>query len=160
MSLKVNRIELDKSKGLTIEVLNGTSHQKIFLDGDKITITVTGPGGAGSTIEQTPRAVTITADNFIVNARQTIAMTATTSANMASGPSHVEVNPAEATLSGLEAMVDGQMSATVKSKGTAQVMSNTVTTIVGNASVILKGAAILTNEVPVPVPPAPPTPII
>src|SRR3954453_826075 len=102
MSLKVNRIELDKSKGLTIEVLNGTSHQKIFLDGDKITIPVTGPGGAGSTIEQTPRPVTITADNFLVTARQRIAVTASPSANMASGPSHVEVNPAEATLSGLE----------------------------------------------------------
>ena len=43
MSVKVNRIELDKTKGLTIQVLNGANEQTIFLDGMNITITVKGP---------------------------------------------------------------------------------------------------------------------
>lgn len=98
MSVKVNRIELDKRKGLTIQVVNGVHQQTIFLDGDKLTITVSGPGGE-STIEQTPTSVTVTADtvtvladSFIVNAK-TITETAAVEATLRSGASSVLVSP-------------------------------------------------------------------
>jgi phage baseplate assembly protein gpV len=97
--VKVNRIELDKTQGLTIQVLNGVKQQTIFLDGDKLTITVRGPGGT-STIEQTPTSVTVTADTvrvtadqFIVNAR-TITETAAIEAMRRSGASSVLMSPA------------------------------------------------------------------
>ena len=93
--MKVNRIELDKAKGLTIQVVNGVKQQTIFLDGDKITITVVGPGGT-STIEQTPTSVTVTADQFIVNAKN-IVETATMDALIRSGASSIMLTPATIT---------------------------------------------------------------
>lgn len=83
MSVKVNRIELDKTKGLTIQVLNGVRKQTIFLDGDKITIFVEGAGGT-SVIEQTPTTITMSADNFIVNAK-TITQNAVMEASISAG---------------------------------------------------------------------------
>jgi len=106
VSVKVNRIELDKAKGLTIQVVNGIKQQTIFLDGDKITITVTGPGGT-STIEQTPTTVTVTADNFIVNAK-TITEAATIEATIRSGASSVLVNPASAVTTAPEISLLGE----------------------------------------------------
>lgn len=87
MSAKVNRIELDKTRGLTVQVVNGVNTQTIFLDGEKITLTVVGPEGT-STIEQTPTTVTVTADSFIVNAR-TIVETGSQAATLSSGESSV-----------------------------------------------------------------------
>jgi hypothetical protein len=84
MPVKTNRIELNKTKGLTIQVLNGVNTQTIFLDGDKIRITVVGSEGT-STIEQTPTSVTVTADNFTVDAK--------VAATIMSGGSRVALTP-------------------------------------------------------------------
>lgn len=105
MSVKVNRIELDKTKGLTVQVRNGVNTQTIFLDGAKITITVEGPGGT-STIEQTPTTVTVTADNFIVNAK-TITETGSLEATMRSGASSVMLTPASAMVMATEIGLTG-----------------------------------------------------
>jgi hypothetical protein len=96
MSVKANRIELDKTQGLTIQILNGVNTQTIFLDGEKITITVVGPEGT-STIEQTPTTVTVTADSFIVNAR-TISEIGSVAATMSSGASSVALTAETATV--------------------------------------------------------------
>jgi phage baseplate assembly protein gpV len=94
MSVKANRIELDKTDGLTILLCHGQNTQKIFLDGDKLTITVAGPGGT-STIEQTPTRVTVTADEFIVKA-STITQTGNQVATMQSNASKLELKRASA----------------------------------------------------------------
>jgi hypothetical protein len=90
--VKVNRIELDKNKGLTIQVDNGFQKQTIFLDGEKVTITVEGMLGSSSTIEQTPTSITLNADEFIVNAK-TITMNAELEASMSAGAIPVPVVP-------------------------------------------------------------------
>jgi len=91
VSVKVNRIELDKTNGLTIQVVNGVKRQTIFLDGDKITITVRGPTGT-SIIEQTPTTVTVSADNFIVNAK-TITQNAVVEASISAGATPLPPRP-------------------------------------------------------------------
>jgi hypothetical protein len=105
MSAKVNRIELDKTKGLTVQVVSGVNTQTIFLDGEKLTITVAGPDGT-STIEQTPTTVTVTADNFIVNAR-TILETGSAAATMSSGASSVALTPEAAAVTAPEIELTG-----------------------------------------------------
>jgi hypothetical protein len=74
MSLKINRIELNKQEGMTLQVVNGESVQSIKLDGDKITFEVTN-GGSTSKIVQTPDGVTIDCNNFKVNATMAAEMT-------------------------------------------------------------------------------------
>lgn len=98
MSVKANRIELDKTQGLTIQILNGANTQTIFLDGENITITVVGPEGT-STIEQTPTKVTVTADSFIVNAK-TISEIGSVAATMSSGKSSVALTAISAAVTG------------------------------------------------------------
>jgi len=93
VSVKVNRIELDKTKGLTIQVVNGLRQQTIFLDGDRIIITVKGPTGT-SIIEQTPTTVTVSADNFIVNAK-TITQNAVIEASINAGATPIPGKPDE-----------------------------------------------------------------
>lgn len=105
MSVKANRIELDKTQGLTIQIRNGVNTQTIFLDGEKITLTVVGPEGT-STIEQTPTTVTVTADSFIVNAK-TISETGSAAATMSSGASSVELTAKAATVTAPEIDLTG-----------------------------------------------------
>lgn len=105
MSVKANRIELDKTKGLTINILNGANTQTIFLDGENVTITVVGPDGT-STIEQKPTSVTVTADSFIVNAR-TIRATGSLEATMRSGASRVALTSETATVTAPEIDLTG-----------------------------------------------------
>jgi hypothetical protein len=105
MSVKVNRIELDKTKGLTLQVLNGVNTQTIVLDGERVTITVVGPEGT-STIEQSPTAVTVTADSFIVNAK-TIRETASLEATIRAGESIVALTPKAATVTAPEIDLTG-----------------------------------------------------
>jgi hypothetical protein len=66
MSSKVNRIELDKNQGLTIQVTFGEQTQTIRLDGTQVTIEVKA-GDKVSTIVQTATGVTIKADSFKVD---------------------------------------------------------------------------------------------
>jgi hypothetical protein len=105
MSAKINRIELDKTRGLTVQVVNGVNTQTIFLDGDKLTITVAGPAGT-STIEQTPTTVTVTADSFIVNAR-TISATGSEAATLTSGASSVALTSKAAAVTSPEIDLTG-----------------------------------------------------
>jgi hypothetical protein len=105
MSAKVNRIELDKTKGLTVQVVSGVNTQTIFLDGEKLTITVAGPDGT-STIEQTPTTVTVTADNFIVNAR-TISAIGSEAATLQSGASSMALTPEAAAVTAPEIDLTG-----------------------------------------------------
>lgn len=105
MSAKINRIELDKTRGLTVQVVNGVNTQTIFLDGEKLTITVAGPDGT-STIEQTPTTVTVTADSFIVNAR-TILETGSVAATLQSGVSSMALTPKAAVVTAPEIDLTG-----------------------------------------------------
>jgi hypothetical protein len=75
MSIKPSRIELDKHDGITIQLINkadGTV-QTITMDGKKIKMEVTRPGGVeGSTIVQDAESVTIKCDKFVVDAAKTL----------------------------------------------------------------------------------------
>jgi hypothetical protein len=62
----INRIILDKYKGMTLEVVNGEQIQRITLDGTKMTLTVMDGPDQKSTIVQTADSVTINADMFKV----------------------------------------------------------------------------------------------
>ena len=156
MSVKVNRIELDKTKGLTVQVLNGVNTQTIFLDGEKITITVVGPGGT-STIEQTPTTVTVTADNFIVNAK-TITETGSLAATMRSGASSVALTPEaaaviapEISLTGttnINAMaptvtVTGAEATTVTAPGGELLLEGNNVTMTGTSGIEIAGADVV-----------------
>jgi hypothetical protein len=157
--IKTNRIELSKTKGMTIEVLNGPHHQRIFLDGEKITITVIGPEGAGSVIEQSAGQVKITADRFEVNARETITLSSMMSTKLQTEASILQLTPASAELTSPLTTIDAKGVVTVKAQGPANLMSQSIATVSGNATVVLKSAVIMCNEVPFPAPPAAPTPV-
>jgi hypothetical protein len=66
MAAKTNRIKLNKTDGLTIELIDGNITQTIMLDGKTITIAMVN-GDKSSFIEQTADGITITADKFKVN---------------------------------------------------------------------------------------------
>jgi hypothetical protein len=158
--IKTNRIELSKTKGMTIEVLNGPHHQRIFLDGEKITITVIGPEGAGSVIEQTAGSVKITADRFEVNARETITMSSMLSTKLQTEKSILQLTPASSELTAPITTIDAVGVVTVKGQGPALLLSQTVATVSGNAGVVINsGIGIALNNVPFPAPPSAPIPV-
>jgi hypothetical protein len=111
MSTKVNRIELDKTKGLVIQVVNGEQTQTITLDGESITMEVKGLTGV-STIVQKPDSVTVTCDKFVFEGK-TFECTASQSATLTSTPTSLSLSPSAASLSSPTTKVIGEGTASV-----------------------------------------------
>jgi hypothetical protein len=112
MSTKPSRIELDKEDGITVQLINGATTQTLTIDGNKITMEVKGPLGA-STIVQDQSSVTIKCDNFVVDSK-TLRCAGSMSALLQSGPSTLELSPANAALAAPETSVSGESMANVQ----------------------------------------------
>jgi hypothetical protein len=87
--MKPSKIELDKNRGIEIQLKDGATTQTFTFDGATVTIKVTGPTGM-STIMQT-------ADSVVINCKQ-FSVIATDSASIMSGPSNVNLTPQSAGL--------------------------------------------------------------
>ena len=139
MSVKVNRIELDKTNGLTIQVLNGAFTQTIFLDGQQITITVAGPSGQ-STIVQTPNSVTINADAFTVTAK---------TATINTLPTSLALTMASATLESAAVSLVGTGTIT-ETAPTIELTAATEMTLTAPTGIVINAPDLVVDGIPIP----------
>jgi hypothetical protein len=127
MSTKPSSIELDKEKGIIIQLQNGTVTQTITLDGNAITMEVKGDG-VKSTIVQTADSVTVKCDNFVVDSK-TVKCTGSVSAALESGPSQLTLTPTDAAMVGPTTAVTGELALNLQSAADANVSATGAITV-------------------------------
>jgi hypothetical protein len=140
MSTKPSRIELDKEAGITIQLINGGITQTITIDGTSVTIEVKGPMGR-STYVQDQNQVRIDCDNFMVRSK-TIMCSASMSAMIESGPSVLELSPANASLTAPEVSLNAEAAVNIEAGAACTVTAGAGATVTAGAAVAITGATV------------------